>query len=492
MVALQEPSGQEAAARVPWVILPVLAAAQFVVVLDASIVNIALPSIESDLGFSGPDLQWVINAYVLAFGGLLLLGGRLSDVIDGRSVFLIGLGVFCAASLVCGLAETPGVLLAGRAAQGVGAAMLSPAGLTLLTRNFTGTARAKALAAWGAVSGIAGGAGVLLGGVLTDGPGWPWIFFINIPVGVIVAVAAWRLVGRSQGRRSLGLDIPGAALITGAIFMLVLAVVRSEQDGWGSRNVIGGFVVAAALVVAFIVVEQRVRQPLIPLGVFRLRDLSAGNAVNLLLGSALLATFFLLTLYLQQVVGDSAQTAGIKYIPLAVAAFVGSGLCSAILPRVGAKIPLALGMTFIAVGLAWFSLFEADSNYWSSFFAPSVVWGIGLGLAAVSALSAATQDLGTDDESGLASGLVSTTQQVGGAIGLAVLSTFTFDRANELLATGSPFPVALLDGLVLATRIGAGIAVVAAILALVLLTNRRPDQFAGDHDSNTTNTASAG
>ena len=460
--------------RSPWAVLPVLAAAQFVVVLDASIVNIALPAIETDLGFSGPDLQWVINAYVLAFGGLLLLGGRLTDVVDPRRVFLAGLAVFGVASLVCGLAETPTALLVARAAQGVGAALLSPAGLSLLTRTFSGASRAKALAVWGAVSGVAGAAGVLLGGVLTQGPGWAWIFLINIPVVLVVGAGAVLLVPRSAPGRQVGLDLPGAVLISASVISLVLAVVRSEQDGWGSFTVVGGFVAAAVLLVAFVLVERRVPEPLVPLHVFRLRDLSAGNTVNLLFGAVLLSTFFLMTLYLQQVQGDSAQLAGFKYLPLALASFVGSGLCSALLPRVGAKLPLTAGLVLLAVGLFWFSLLGADSGFWTGFFVPSVVWGVGLGLAAVSVLAASTQDLGDDDEgSGLASGLVTSTQQVGAAIGLAVLSTLTFGGVDDALATGTPFPLALLDGLHLALRVGAGIALLAAVLALALLSNRR-------------------
>ena len=457
-----------------WAALPVLAAAQFVVVLDASIVNIAVPAIESDLGFAAADLQWVINAYVLAFGGLLLLGGRLTDLIDGRTVFLSGLGVFAAASVVCALAPTPGVLLAGRVAQGVGAALLSPSGLALLTNAFTGKRRATALAVFGATSGVAGAAGVLLGGVLTAGPGWPWIFWVNLPVAGLVAVGALAYVPRNTTRAGGGLDVPGTVLITTAVVALVFAVVRSEQDGWTGPIVLGGFALSALLLLAFVVVERRAAGPLVPLGVFRIRDVSAGNAVNLLLGASLLSTFFLLTFYLQQVQGEDAQSAGLAYLPLTAAAFVGSGLCSQLLPRLGARAPLAAGMALIGAGLGWFSLLEIDSDLFPDFIAPSIVFGLGLGLAVVAALAAATQDLGGEGESGLASGIFNTTQQVGGAVGLAVLSTFVFDRTDELLTTGTPFPVALLDGLVFAMRIGALLALAAAVLAAVALTGRRP------------------
>jgi len=453
-----------------WRALPVLAAAQFMVVLDASIVNIAIPSIQDDLGFAAADLQWIINAYVLAFGGLLLLGGRLTDLVDGRKVFLAGLGLFGAASVGCALATSPGVLLGARVAQGAGAALLSPAGLALLTRTFTGTRRAGALAAWGATSGVAGAAGVLLGGVLTQSPGWQWIFYINVPVALAVGAAALTLVPRDRSVGHGGLDVPGAALVTAGIVALVFAVVRSEQDGWTSPVVLGGGALSVALLLVFLAVERRVPHPLVPLGVFRLRDLSAGNAVNALLGAVLLATFFLLTLYLQQVRGDSALDAGLAYLPLAAAAFLGSGVCSQLLGRAGPRPLLVTGMVLIAVALGWFSLLGARTDLLTGFLAPSVVFGAGLGVAAVAALAAATHDLGGEGESGLASGLVSTTQQVGGAVGLAVLSTVTFNRSDQLLAAGASFPVALLDGLVLATRVGAGVALVGAVLAAVALT----------------------
>lgn len=464
-----------------WRVLPVLVAAQFVVVLDASIVNIAIPSIQQDLGFAAADLQWIINAYVLAFGGLLLLGGRLTDLLDGRKVFLAGLGVFGAASIACGVATSPGLLLGARVAQGVGAALLSTAGLALLTRTFSGARRASALAAWGAMSGVAGAAGVLLGGVLTQGPGWQWIFWINIPVAVVVAAGALALVPRDTTSSSGGLDVPGAMLITGSIVALVYGVVRSEQRGWASSLVLVCFALSAVLLAAFLAVERKVSFPLVPLGVFRLRDLSAGNAVNALLGAVLISTFFLLTLYLQQVRGDSALRAGLAYLPLATSAFVGSGTCSQLLHRLGARVLLVAGMTLMGAGLAWFSLLSAQTDLLTGFLAPSVVFGAGLGTAAVAALAAATHDLGGEGESGLASGLVNTTQQVGGAVGLAVLSTFTFHRSDDLLAAGAAVPVALLDGLVLAMRVGAGIALVGALLAAVALSkqDRRQQAAAG-------------
>ena len=462
------------ARRASWAVLPVLVAAQFIVILDASIVNIAIPAIEADLGFAAPDLQWIINAYVLAFGGLLLLGGRLTDIIDGRTVFLAGLGLFGVASAACALADRPGLLLAARAAQGVGAAMLSPAGLALLTSTYTGRQRATALGWWGAISGVAGAAGVLLGGVLTDGPGWEWIFWVNVPVCVAVAVGALALVPSVRSRASSSYDVGGSVLITGTIVALVFGVVRSEQEGWASGVVLGSFAVSAVLLALFLVVERRAAEPLVPLGVFRLRDLSLGNSVNVLFGGIQLATFFLLTLYLQQVRGESALDSGLVYLPLALSAFIGSGIASGLLPRVGPRVPLAGGMVLLSIGLFWFSRLDVDGGLTTGFVVPSVVWGIGLGLAAVSVLAAATQDLGGEGESGLASGLFTTAQQVGGAVGLAILSTFAFDRTDERAAAGDPFPLALLDGLVLALQIGAAVAAVGAVVAALGLTRRRP------------------
>ncbi|TWJ24479.1 DHA2 family efflux MFS transporter permease subunit [Micromonospora endolithica] len=461
------------ALRSGWLVLVLLAAAQFMVVLDATIVNIALPAIEEDLGFAGSDLQWVINAYVLAFGGLLLLGGRLTDLFAGRTVFLAGLILFCIASLACGLATSPGLLLAGRAAQGVGGALLSPAALALLTRAFTGSRRAVALGVWGAISGVAGAVGVLLGGFLTDGPGWPWIFYINLFIGAAVLVGVLARVPHEAPRAETRLDLPGAALITAALVALVLAVVRSEADGWTAPLVLGGFATSAVLLALFILVERRVRQPLVPLDVFRLRNLAAGNAVNTLLGAVLLATFFLLTLYLQQVHGDSAREAGLAYLPLAAASLTASAICSQLLPRTGLRLPLVTGMLLLSGGMFWFSRLEPTSTYTPDFLVPSLLWGAGLGLAAVAALSAATQDLGGEAESGLASGLVNTTLQVGGAVGLAVLSTLTFDRLTDRLAQQNPYPVALLDGLTYALQIGAAIALAGAALAALTVTNKR-------------------
>lgn len=457
-----------------WAALPVLVAAQFIVILDASIVNIAIPTIEADLGFAAADLQWIINAYVLAFGGLLLLGGRLTDLVDGRTVFLAGLALFGLASAACALAESPGVLLAARAAQGVGAALLSPAGLSLLTSGFRGRRRSVALGAWGAVSGVAGAAGVLLGGVLTDGPGWEWIFWINVPVCLAVAVATLRLVPSTDGPRSTGLDVPGSVLITAAVTALVFAVVSSEENGWTSTVVLGSFAAAAVLLALFVVTERRTADPLVPLEVFRMRDLSVGNVVSVFFGAVQLATFLVLTLYLQQVQGESAQDSGLAYLPLAAAAFVGSGLASALLPRLGARIPLVGGMTMLAAGLWWFSLLGADDAYASGFLPPSLLWGTGLGLAAVAVLSAATEDLGGEGESGLASGLFNTTQQVGAAVGLAVLSTLAFDRVAEEAAGGADPRSALLEGLTSALEVGAVLAAVGAVVALVGLRRRTP------------------
>lgn len=455
-----------------WLMLPVLVAAQFIVILDASIVNIAIPAIETDLGFAAADLQWIINAYVLAFGGLLLLGGRLTDLIDGRTVFLAGLALFGAASAACALADRPGLLLAARAGQGVGAAMLSPSGLSLLTSNFTGGRRATALGWWGAISGLAGAVGVLLGGVLTDGPGWSWIFWVNVPVCLLVAVGALLLVPRASTHTSGSHDFVGSCLVSTTIIALVFGVVRTAPDGWTSPVVLGSFTLSALLLVAFVLVERRVHDPLVPLTVFRLRDLTVGNTFNIAFGAVQLTTFFLLTLYLQQVRGDSALTSGLAYLPLAAAAFVGSGLCSSLLPKIGPRIPLTAGMTLLGAGLAWFSFLGSDGSYASSFLAPSLVLGVGLGLAAVAVLAAATQDLGGEGESGLASGLVNTTQQVGGAVGLAVLSTIAFDRSNSLATGGTPFPAALLDGLSLALRVGAGVALAGALLAALALSRQ--------------------
>jgi EmrB/QacA subfamily drug resistance transporter len=460
-----------------WIVLALLCTAQLLVILDATIVNIALPSIQSDLDFSDTNLQWVINAYVLTFGGLLLLGGRAADMFVRRHVFLAGLVVFVAASLGCGLSGSEATLIASRALQGAGAALMSAAALSILVVTFTSAKeRNVALGVWGATSGVAGALGVILGGALTDGPGWEWVFFINVPIGLAAGVASLRYIATHRAPERPSLDTLGALTATAGIGLLIFAIVRTEQEGWGSAATLACLAGAAALLAAFLAVETRHRAPLVPLGVFRLRNLSGGNAVSLMLGGVMFTTFFFVTLYMQQVLGFSPLETGVAYLPLALSVIVASGIASGLMARLGFKPLLVGGMVLLAAGLAWFAQIDPGGDYVSDVLGPSLVWGPGLGIAIVVVIAAATDDLGGEGESGLASGLVNTTIQVGGAIALAALSTFAFDRVDDAMAEArgdhSALPGALTEGFELGLYLGAGLAAIGAVIALVALGGR--------------------
>jgi EmrB/QacA subfamily drug resistance transporter len=457
-----------------WIVLALLCMAQLLVVLDATIVNIALPSIQRDLDFSDTNLQWVINAYVLTFGGLLLLAGRAADMFVRRHVFLGGLVVFVIASLACGLSTGEATLIAGRAVQGVGAALMSAAALSILVVTFNaGRERNIALGVWGATSGVAGALGVILGGAFTSGPGWEWVFFINVPLGIAAGAASLRFVASHRAAERPPLDLLGALTATAGVGLLIFGIVRTEQEGWGSAATLGCLGGALALLAAFLAIEARHRAPLVPLGVFRLRNLSGGNAVSLLLGGVMFTTFFFVTLYMQQVLGYSPIETGVAYLPLALSVIVASGVASNLLARVGFKPLLAAGMTLLAAGLAWFAQIDAGGGYVSDVLGPSLVWGPGLGIAIVVVIAAATDDLGGEGESGLASGLVNTTLQVGGALGLAALSTVAFDRVEQNLADAqgnhAALPGALTDGFQLALYLGAGLAALGAVVTLLAI-----------------------
>jgi EmrB/QacA subfamily drug resistance transporter len=460
-----------------WIVLVLLCTAQLLVVLDATIVNIALPSIQQDLGFSDTNLQWVINAYVLTFGGLLLLGGRAADMFIRRHVFMAGLVVFVIASLACGLSSGEAQLIGARAAQGVGAALMSAAALSILVVTFAkGKERNLALGVWGAVSGVAGALGVILGGAFTSGPGWEWVFFINVPIGIAAGAASLHYVALHRAPDRPPLDALGALTATAGIALLIFGIVRTEQEGWGSVATLASLGGALALLAAFVAVEVRHRAPLVPLGVFRLRNLSSGNAISLLLGAVMFATFFFVTLYMQQVLGYSPIKTGVAYLPLAVTVILGSGLASGLIARVGFKPLLATGMGLLAVGLAWFAQIDPGGSFASDVLGPSLVWGPGLGIAIVVVIATATDDLGGEAESGLASGLVNTTLQVGGALGLAALSTIAFNRVDDAMAKAqgdhAALPGALTEGFELALYVGAALAAVGAVITLLALKGR--------------------
>ncbi|MEV7776428.1 MFS transporter [Kitasatospora sp. NPDC086791] len=466
------PTSPSASDPLRWKALVVLAVAQLTVVLDASIVNVALPSIQRDLHVADSDVQWIVNAYALAFGGFLLLGGRTADLLGRRRVFMTGLGLFAATSLLGGLAPTAGLLIAARVGQGLGAAIIAPAALSIVTTTFTeGAERHKALGIWGALAGAGGAIGVLLGGVLTEWAGWEWVMFVNVPICVVAGVLAPRFVRESRGHERTGIDLAGAALVTGGLSVLVYALVDAERAGWGSAGTIGLLSLSAVLLLVFALVELRlVEHPVMPLRIFRNRDLAGANAVSLLVGAALLSMFFFISLYLQQVLGFSALEAGLSYLPFSAASIVAAGAASQLVTRVGPKPILAGGLALTAVGLLLFTRVSADGTFAGDVLLPSVVAALGLGFSFVPVTIVAVSGV-TPQESGLASGLINTTQQIGGALGLAVLSSVAHTRIGELLAGRQPDGPAVADamteGFRLAFAVGAGFAVLGVLITLL-------------------------
>ncbi|HEX2233023.1 MAG TPA: MFS transporter [Thermoleophilaceae bacterium] len=459
-----------------WIALILLCFAQFIVVLDASIVNVALPSIGEALSFSQDNLAWVVNAYVLTFGGFLLLGGRLADLLGRRRVFIGGLLLVAAASLAAGFAANEGQLIAARAAQGLGAAIISPSALSIVTNTFRdGGERNKALGAWGAVAGAGGAAGVLLGGILTDGPGWEWVLWINVPVALVVAALAPRLILESRSESATRhFDTAGAVSVTAGLSVLVYALVDASEAGWGSTQTLGLLALSAALIATNAAIELRSHAPLVPFRIFRLRTLTGANTVGLLVGGSLFSMFFFITLYMQQVLGYSPIDAGLSYLPLAVMIIVASGVASQLVTRVGFKPVLAAGMAIIAAALLWFSQVSVGGGYVSDILGPSLLAAVGLGFAFVTTTIAAVSGI-REQESGLASGLINTSQQIGGALGLAVLATIANSRTGDVVAGagGGADPTnALNEGFQSAFLGGAGIAALGLVLTLVLIRGR--------------------
>jgi EmrB/QacA subfamily drug resistance transporter len=453
-----------------WLALVLLSAAQFVVVLDASIVNVALPTIGKALDFSQDNLSWIVNAYVLTFGGFLLLGGRTADLLGRRRVFMAGLLLVAVASLAAGFAATEGQLIAARAAQGLGAAIISPAALSIVTTIFRdGAERNKALGVWGAVAGSGGAAGVLLGGILTDGLGWEWVLWVNVPVSLIAFALTPRLIAESRNTdEARAFDVAGAVTVTAALSILVYAVVDAESSGWGSSKTIGLLALAAVLLAAFVAIELRARKPLVPFSIFRIRTLTGANVVGLLVGASLFSMFYFISLYMQQVLGYSAIHAGLSYLPLALTIMASAGIASGLVTKVGYKPVLALGLLFIVAGLAWFSRVSVGGGFTTDILGPSLLAAAGLGFAFVTTTIAAVAGV-DEDESGLASGLINTSQQIGGALGLAVLSSIATSHTASVLADGSGPKDALTEGFRIAFLGGSAIALLGFVLTLVLI-----------------------
>ena len=457
-----------------WTALILLCVAQFIVVLDASIVNVALPSIGKGLHFSEANLPWVVNAYVIAFGGFLLLGGRAADLLGRRRVFMVGLGVVAVASLAAGFATTQGQLIAARAAQGLGAAIVSPSALSIVTTLFKdGAERNKALGAWGAVAGSAGAAGVLLGGILTEGLGWEWVLWVNVPVALIALAFTPGLIPESRSEAATRhYDAAGAVSITAGLSLLAYAFLDASSSGWGSTKIVSLLAVSAALIAAFVVIEQRSKAPLVPFRIFRLRTLTGANVVGLLLGASLFSMFYFISLYMQQVLGYSAIHAGLSYLPLALTIVVAAGVGGQLVTRFGFKPILAAGLLFVSLGLLGFSQVSVGGGFLTDILGPSLLAAMGLGFGFVTSTIAAVSGV-RESEQGLASGLINTSQQIGGALGLAVLSTIATTRTDNVLAAGgSTLPNALTEGFQSAFLGGAVIAALGFVATLVLIRTR--------------------
>jgi EmrB/QacA subfamily drug resistance transporter len=454
-----------------WLALFVLCAGTLMIVLDTTIVNVALPSIRTDLNFSQTSLAWVVNAYLLTFGGFLLLGGRLGDLYGHRRLFLIGISLFTVASLACGLATSQGLLVGARAVQGLGGAVVSAVSLSLMMSLFTEPAeRAKAMGVFGFVAAGGGTIGVLLGGILTDVLNWHWIFLVNIPIGFVVYALSLRLLPNAGGRAGAGrLDVAGAVTVTIALMLAVYAIVNGNQKGWASAQTLGMLAAAAVLLVVFLLIESRVRSPLVPLGLFRLRNVATANAVGILWAAAMFAWFFVSALYLQLVLGYSPLKVGLAFVPanLIMGAF-SIGLSAKLVMRFGIKKPLAGGLALAAVGLALFARAPVDGNFIVDVLPSMILLGFGAGIAFNPMLLAAMSDV-APEESGLASGLVNTSFMMGGALGLAILASLAANRTDTLAASGDSHLAALNGGYHAAFVGGALFALGAATLGALLL-----------------------
>jgi EmrB/QacA subfamily drug resistance transporter len=455
-----------------WFALALLCVTQFVVVLDIAIVNVALPSIQDDLGFSQENLQWVISAYSLVFGGFLLLGGRLADILGRRGVFMVGLVIFSVGSLLCGLAWSDESLIAARALQGLGAATITPSALSILTTTFTeGRERNIALGAWGAVGGFGAAAGVLAGGILTDLLSWEWIFFVNVPVGVAAFVLAPLLLRESRDAHGQSHDVPGAVLVTSGLVLLVLGITQGRQWEWLSAKTIAVFAVSALLLAAFALWEERQREPLVPFSIFRLQTLTAANVAGFILGTALFAMFLMLTLYMQQVLGYSPIKTGVAYLAVAGTAVIWANVAAVAVNKVGVKPALIVGMSLLTLGLLSFTQVSVGGSYWADLFPGFLIIGLAIPFAFVPITIAALA--GTKpEEAGLASGLINTSQQIGGAVGIAILSTIAVSTTDDAVADGTPMPAALTDGFVNAFWAGVGIALAGVLVSIFMVRGR--------------------
>ena len=458
-----------ASPRLKWFGLALLGAVQFMVVLDIAIVNVALPSIQTDLEFSQANLQWVISAYALVFGGFLLLGGHTADLLGRRRVFMVGLIAFTVGSLLCGLAWDEASLIGARAIQGLGAATISPAALAILMTTFAeGRERNIALGVWGAVGGFGAAAGVLLGGVLTDALSWEWIFFVNIPVGLVAFALAPLVLGESRDTRVKTFDAPGAVLVTSGLTTLVLGITQGHEWGWSSGRVLGVFALSAALLAGFVAWENRVAEPLMRFGILRTKTVLGANVAGFILGTALFSMFLMLTLYMQQVLGYSAMKTGVAYLAVAGTSIVWANVAAALVNKVGVRPLIAGGMAILTVGLLLFTQVSVGGSYASDLLPGFLIIALGMALCFVPISIAALAGV-KQAEAGIASGLINTAQQIGGAVGIALLSTIAITHTENEVAAGTAVPQALTSGFQLAFWVGAGIAIAGVVAALALI-----------------------
>jgi EmrB/QacA subfamily drug resistance transporter len=469
--------------RQRWIALVVLCAGMLMIVLDATIVNVALPSIQADLGFSQAALAWVVNAYLIAFGGLLLLAGRLGDLISRRSVFLAGLGVFTVASLACGAAQTQSMLVAARFVQGIGGAMTSAVILGMIVTMFPEPReQAKAIGVFAFVASAGGSIGLLVGGILTQAINWHWIFFVNLPIGIATAVLALRLVERDRGIGfGRGADIPGALLITGSLMLAVYTIVKpAAEDGWGASGTLSLGGLALALLAAFVAREATAATPLIPLRIFRSREVTGANLIQALSVAGMFGQGFLGSLYLQRVLGYDALQIGLAFLPVTVVmGALSLRYSERLITRFGARATLLPGLVLIVAALGLFAQVTPDGSYVVHVLPTMLLLGTGAGIA-FPALMTLAMSGAAPSEAGLASGLVNTTVQVGGALGLAVLATLATTRTGHLLAAGESAPAALTEGYRLAFAIAGALVVAALGVALALLRPERRREGAAD------------
>jgi EmrB/QacA subfamily drug resistance transporter len=462
-----------------WIILALLALAQFMVVLDVAIVNVALPTIFRELRFAPNNLQWVITAYTLTFGGFLLLGGRASDLFGRRKIFIAAVGTFAFLSLMCGLAQTETQLIIARACQGLAAAIMSPAALSIVLAEFTeGKERNKAMGVWAAVAAGGAAAGVLLGGVITQYLGWRWNFFVNVPVGIIVVISAFSLLPHHIGeeRKKIKLDLVGAILVTSGLMMVVYGLSKAPTLTWNSNEVWEFITGGIMLLLAFVLNESYAKQPLMPLSIFKIRNVTGGNVAFLVIACTLFSMFFFLTLYVQNILGFSPVKTGLCFLPITIIVGITSGIVSNLVGKIGYKPPLAAGPIVLAIGLFTLShIVKVGGNYWHNVFPGLAIFAFGMGLTFVSGTLAATSGV-PKHFSGLASGILNTSQQVGGAIGLAVLSAVAYTTIRSDLLTGHVSPAsAAVHGYTDAMRVGSVLALAAAVVVLVVVKNRKVD-----------------